>query len=403
MVYPYALSRWSYGDHLEHYGIKGQQWNVRRFQNEDGTLTEEGKLRYGVGNRTEKDEIKTRPKETQEARDKSYKVLKKVLAITAGVTVAAALAYGGYKAHKFISPLMNRTIKTGATISRVTSDPTDSFSRAFYAADNAKDAVKYKGMLARERIRQVQNRNHNLFHNPIRVKEGGKNVFYGRQGPPVKEAVYEVTGRANGKIKIAGDSAGKKAYEHLMKNDPAFRKIVEEKKLGTVSIPTELKGDVNSPMNQYKLFNRSLVDHYDQQQELTNKFFAELKKRGFGGVVDVNDRDFTVYKSKAKIIFDVDKIRKTGVKEMNLESIEPYKKQVQKIMSRENRRRSILSKTLKSLKRIMYGGTALSGLTGVSLAGSKAEDNRLIRDYRKEHPNSKMTDRGILEMLRNQS
>ena len=33
-------------DELFHHGIKGQKWGVRRFQNEDGTLTEEGKLRY---------------------------------------------------------------------------------------------------------------------------------------------------------------------------------------------------------------------------------------------------------------------------------------------------------------------------------------------------------------------
>ena len=31
---------------LSHHGIKGQQWGVRRFQNEDGTLTEEGRRRY---------------------------------------------------------------------------------------------------------------------------------------------------------------------------------------------------------------------------------------------------------------------------------------------------------------------------------------------------------------------
>lgn len=34
-------------DYIAHYGIKGQSWGVRRFQNEDGTLTEEGKKRYG--------------------------------------------------------------------------------------------------------------------------------------------------------------------------------------------------------------------------------------------------------------------------------------------------------------------------------------------------------------------
>lgn len=33
---------------LQHYGIKGQKWGLRRFQNQDGTLTAEGKTRYGV-------------------------------------------------------------------------------------------------------------------------------------------------------------------------------------------------------------------------------------------------------------------------------------------------------------------------------------------------------------------
>lgn len=33
---------------LYHHGIKGQKWGIRRFQNEDGTLTDEGKRRYGA-------------------------------------------------------------------------------------------------------------------------------------------------------------------------------------------------------------------------------------------------------------------------------------------------------------------------------------------------------------------
>lgn len=35
-------------DELYHHGVKGQKWGVRRYQNDDGTLTEEGKKRYGV-------------------------------------------------------------------------------------------------------------------------------------------------------------------------------------------------------------------------------------------------------------------------------------------------------------------------------------------------------------------
>lgn len=37
-------------DFLGHHGILGQKWGVRRYQNEDGTLTEDGKLRYKKSN-----------------------------------------------------------------------------------------------------------------------------------------------------------------------------------------------------------------------------------------------------------------------------------------------------------------------------------------------------------------
>ena len=35
-------------NYLCHEGIKGMKWGVRRYQNEDGSLTPAGKLRYGV-------------------------------------------------------------------------------------------------------------------------------------------------------------------------------------------------------------------------------------------------------------------------------------------------------------------------------------------------------------------
>lgn len=38
-------------DELQHHGIKGQKWGVRRFQNADGSLTTAGKQRTDAKNR----------------------------------------------------------------------------------------------------------------------------------------------------------------------------------------------------------------------------------------------------------------------------------------------------------------------------------------------------------------
>lgn len=41
----------TYSPSIEHHGIDGMKWGIRRFQNKDGSLTAEGRKRYGVGER----------------------------------------------------------------------------------------------------------------------------------------------------------------------------------------------------------------------------------------------------------------------------------------------------------------------------------------------------------------
>lgn len=65
---------------LQHHGIKGQKWGVRRYQNADGSLTSDGKKRYGSGDGS--------ASKTSEADAQKKERTKKIIA---GVAVAATL------------------------------------------------------------------------------------------------------------------------------------------------------------------------------------------------------------------------------------------------------------------------------------------------------------------------
>ena len=41
-------------DYISHFGVKGMKWGIRRYQNKDGSLTPEGRKRYGRSEDSEK-------------------------------------------------------------------------------------------------------------------------------------------------------------------------------------------------------------------------------------------------------------------------------------------------------------------------------------------------------------
>lgn len=64
-----------YGEMLYHHGIKGQKWGLRRFQNEDGSLTAAGREHYGYGSKeyykSAKKEYRLAEKEARRAERKA--------------------------------------------------------------------------------------------------------------------------------------------------------------------------------------------------------------------------------------------------------------------------------------------------------------------------------------------
>lgn len=97
-------------DELYHYGVKGQKWGIRRFQNSDGSLKPAGKKRYGDGgeesslSNSKKSEKKSSSKSdkkrdvlnhpiknTKEKFDNLDPRVKKALAAATAVTLATVL------------------------------------------------------------------------------------------------------------------------------------------------------------------------------------------------------------------------------------------------------------------------------------------------------------------------
>ncbi len=92
----YYVAGIPYSNELYHWGIKGQKWGIRRYQNEDGTLTEAGKKRYNTnsGNSTSQN-----AKNVTSSDDRNEKI-KKAAKIAAIAAAAGLTAYGMYKLGK---------------------------------------------------------------------------------------------------------------------------------------------------------------------------------------------------------------------------------------------------------------------------------------------------------------
>ena len=68
----------------------------------------------------------------------------------------------------------------------------------------------------------------------------------------------------------------------------------------------------------YKAFNLTLVNHNSQEVAAQNRFYKELKKKGYSALLDYNDKEYSSYHAKRPVIvFDTNSVVLNSVSEVN--------------------------------------------------------------------------------------
>ena len=295
---------------LYHHGVKGQKWGVRRYQYADGSLTPAGAKRY---------------KNPSGKYDRiSVMMSTKVTAITNNVkTQITGKQY------------VDTYLKKGTTFSRIqASQEFENF--AFYATYKKQDSDKYMGLFgknltsraaaaarqAEKKAKETGNEQDILTAKALRDKADNMKV-------------YQLKIESTTKLKVPSDENAGHITANLLKDkefkDNVAASISDSKE--KMRRPTQqvlfkqaqnaLEKDPRRMTKSekiaiYKALNLSLTNHNPQEIAAQNRFYGELKKKGYNALLDYNDKEYSSYHAKRPmIVFDTDSVRLQSVTQTN--------------------------------------------------------------------------------------
>ena len=236
-----------FDDSLEHHGIKGQKWGVRRYQNPDGSLTPEGMARYNRIMQAHADDadfkldVARRRAKTGESKEiaainvqRSRNIKRAVI----GGTVAVAASYLAYqKLNQMHNDKNDYTVNVGELIGTryQTGDKLNQDSRYYVnAKPNTMDNAMY-----RKWARGI----------------AGKDNAY-----------HQVDIKANKQMKFAGGNKAREEAKKYLDENPLIRGV-------------------------YKDEDNFLRTAPMIGEEAFSGYANRLKKQGYAGIIDTNDNN----------------------------------------------------------------------------------------------------------------